>query len=121
MTHDDPTSGENELARALRVHYAAPVDEGYWEALEARIVAHVAHAAQRPVWWGELAEMARPGLVAAAALILAASIAMARSRHLEDSNDYASVMSAPSALSESSSHTASVGDGDAAIHFLLSR
>jgi hypothetical protein len=117
MTHDRWTSGDAELTNALRALYAAPSEESYWDALEARILAHVARGDDGANWWGELVEMARPGLVAAAALILAATLAMARSQQLEARNAYGSVISAPTSL-EASSRGVSTGDGDAAIHIL---
>ena len=120
MTHDRWTSGDAELTNALRALYAAPAEDGYWDALEARILAHVAQGDEHVQWWGELVDMARPGLVAAAALILAATLAMARSQQLEARNAYGSVLAAPSSL-EASARGASVGDGDVAIHYLLSR
>jgi hypothetical protein len=120
MTHDRWTFGDADLVSALRVLYAAPSDESYWEALEARILARIARGDEGARWWGELVDMARPGLVAAAALILAATLAMVRSQQLEARNAYGSVISAPTTL-EASSREASVGDGDVAIHYLLSR
>lgn len=120
MTHERWTSGDAELTQALRALYAAPADDHYWDALEARILVHVARGDEGLMWWGELMEMVRPGLVAAAALILAATLAMARSHQVDARNAYASVVSAPSTL-EASSRGASVGDGDVAIHYLLSR
>jgi hypothetical protein len=121
MTHDDWMSGDAELTRALRELYAAPSDGSYWLALEARILALVARDDAGSAWWGELADMTRPGLVAAAALILAATLAMARSQQIEARSAYATVISsAPSAL-ESASSSGSIGDGDVAIHYLLSR
>jgi len=120
MTHDRWTSGNVELTNALRALYAAPAEEGYWDSLEARILAHVARGDEHEKWWGELVDMARPGLVAAAALILAATLAMARSQQLEARNAYGSVLAPPSSL-EASARGASVGDGDVAIHYLLSR
>ena len=120
MTHDRWTSGDAELTNALRALYAAPAEDSYWDALEARILAHVARGDETANWWSELVDMARPGLVAAAALILAASLAMARSQQLEARNAYGSVIAAPSAL-EASSRGSSAGDGDAALHYLLSR
>jgi hypothetical protein len=120
MTHHRWTSGDAELTYALRALYAAPADERYWDALEARILARVARGDEGVMWWGELADMVRPGLVAAAALIVAATLAMVRSQQLEARNAYASVISAPASI-EASSHTRSVGDGDAAIHYLISR
>jgi hypothetical protein len=120
MTHDRWTSGDAELTRALRALYAAPSEERYWDALEARILAHVARD-EGSVWWAEMAEMIRPGLVAAAALILAATLAMAHSRQLEARNAYASVISSTPTATDASSPAAATGDGDEAIHYLLSR
>ena len=121
MTHDRWTSGDAELTNALRALYAAPVEESYWDALEARILAHVAHKDDSSVWWAELAEMARPGLAAAAALIFAASLALAHSRQREVSSAYAAVISPVPASIEPASRAASVGDGDGAIRVLISR
>jgi hypothetical protein len=121
MTNDRWTSGDAELTNALRALYAAPADERYWDTFEARILAHVAGNAGRGAWWGELVDMMRPGLVAAAALVLAASLAMARSRQVEASNAYASVVSASPSNVEPSARAASIGDGDIALHYLLSR
>ena len=120
MNDDRWTSGDAELTGALRALYAAPAEESYWDALEARILAHVARGDEGRVWWSELAEMARPGLAAAAALILAASLALIHSRQLEVNSAYAAVISpAPSSI-EPSTRSASVGDGDVAIHYLIS-
>ncbi len=121
MTHDPWMSGDAKLTDALRAHYAAPAEESYWNALEARILAHVARGDAHGVWWGELVDMMRPGLVAAAALVLAASLAMVRSRQVEASNAYASVISTSPTVIEPAARDVSVGDGDAALHYLLSR
>jgi hypothetical protein len=120
MTHERWTSGDAELTNALRAIYAAPADASYWDALEARILAHVARSEEDVMWWTELVDMVRPGLVAAAALILAATLAMARTQQLEASNAYSGAISAPSAL-EASSRSAATGDGDVAIQYLISR
>lgn len=120
MTRERWTFGDAELTKTLRALYAAPTDARYWEALEARIVARVARGDDTHGWWGELADMARPGLVAAAALILAATAAMVHSDQLEARSAYASVIAASDAT-DPSLRAASVGDGEAAIHFLISR
>ena len=121
MTHDRWTNGDSELTNALRVLYAAPEGESYWDAFEARILDFVARGDERTVWWNELAEMIRPGLIAAAALILAASLAMVRSERREAENAYATLITPSPASVEASTRSASVGDGDVAIHLLLSR
>jgi hypothetical protein len=121
MTNERWTFGDAELTNALRALYAAPTEESYWNALEARILAHVARGDESAGWWGELVDMARPGIVAAAALILAATLAMVRSQQLEARSAYASIISPTPAASETSSRSSSIGDGDVAIHYLLSR
>lgn len=121
MTHDRWTGEDAELTGALRALYAAPAAEGYWDALEGRILAHVARGAEQAGWYGELADMMRPGLIAAAGLILAASLAMLHSRRVDTRSAYASVISPAGAAAEPVSRAGSNGDGDAAIHFILSR
>jgi hypothetical protein len=120
MMDDSWTSGDAELTNALRAIYAAPTDESYWDALEARILAGLGRRDEHDAWWSALTEMARPGLVAAAALILAATFAMARSQQVEARNAYASVISPAPGSIEPASRAASVGDGDIALHYLLS-
>ena len=121
MTNHPWTTGDAELTNALRALYAAPIDERYWDSLEARILAHIARGEDARSWWSELAEMARPGLAAAAALIVAASLALAHSRQIEVSSAYASVISPAPSTIEPATRAASIGDGDAALHLLISR
>lgn len=120
MTHDRWTAGDAELTSALRAIYAAPAEESYWDALEARILAHVARGDEGTVWWAELSDMMRPGLVAAAALILVASLALVRSHQLETRSAYMSVIS-PVGDDLAPARAVSVGDGDVAIHYLIPR
>lgn len=121
MSNERWISGDAQLTSALRALYAAPVDDGYWDALEARILAHIAQGGETRSFWSELAEMARPGLAAAAALIFAASLALAHSRQVEVSNAYSSVISPAPTTIGPATRAASVGDGDAALHILISR
>jgi hypothetical protein len=123
MTHDRWDSSDPELTNALRELYAAPADERYWDDLEARIIAYVAanQGAESESWWSALAEMARPGMVAAAALILAAGAALVHSRQLEMNSAYASVINPTPPSVEPATRSAAVGDGDMAIHYLISR
>ena len=122
MTNARSTSGDPELTNALRALYAAPADEQYWDSLEARIIAYVARGDSSDSWWSALADMARPGLIAAAALIVAAAAALVHSRQLEVSNAYATVINpAPPAVEAATTRAAAIGDGDFAIHYLISR
>lgn len=57
------------LRSALRDIYAPPAHPGYWETLEARIVARVRRESAL-AWWSHFPKFTRAGLVAAAAAIL---------------------------------------------------
>ena len=125
MTHDRSVSSDPELTTALRELYAAPADERYWADFEARIIAYVAAGQPREettTWWSALSDMARPGMAAAAALILAAGLALVHSRQLEVTSAYASVINpAPPSVEAATTRAASVGDGDFALHYIISR
>lgn len=120
MTDHHWAPSDDELTDALRSHYAAPSDPGYWSALEARILAHVARAGQLDGWWSALAGMARPALAAAAVLVFVAGAAVAHIQRLEARNAYASVISAAPPSVETAARTSSVADGDATIDYMLS-
>src|SRR4051812_2856441 len=120
MTDDRWTSGEAELTGALRAMYAAPTDESYWESLEARILAHVARSGELQGWWSAMADLARPALAAAAILIFVAGAAVMHTRQLEDRDAYTSVISAAPPSIETAARTASAGDGDAVINYIMS-
>ena len=88
-THND--EGEDpEVARTLRAIYAAPVGEPYWNDLEARIMGRITEVDLG--WWAELDRWVRPALVAAAVLVLAASVAMFRARQVETETAYENIL-----------------------------
>jgi hypothetical protein len=120
MTDHRWTPSENDLTEALRVHYAAPSDQGYWTALESRILAHVARGGQVEGWWSALGEMARPALAAAAILVLVAGAAVVRTRQVDARTAYESVISAAPPSIETAARASSVADGDATIDYMLS-
>jgi hypothetical protein len=70
-SHDRATK-EDPIERGLRSVYAPP-SEGYWDGLEATIMAAVRAGRAAPAtaveWWQTLARWARPGLAAAAVMI----------------------------------------------------
>lgn len=119
MTDHRWSQGESDLTDALRAHYTAPADERYWDALEARILAHVARRGTEG-WWSALAELARPALAAAAILVLLAGAAVVHTQQLEARNAYASVISAAPPSVESAARLSSTQDGDATINYILS-
>jgi hypothetical protein len=120
MTDHRWTPSDVELTDALRAHYAAPSDPSYWEALEARILAHVS-GDQVDFWWSALAGMARPALAAAAILVLVAGAAVVHTRQLEARNAYASVISAAPPSVQTAARTSFLIDGDATLDYMLSR
>ena len=63
---DDP--GDNERTHALRALYAAPDSDGYWSALEQRIMDRIAGGETLGAWWSVSAQWARIGLIAAGIL-----------------------------------------------------
>jgi hypothetical protein len=73
LVPDDP--GDAALTRALRALYAAPEGEGYWSALERRIMHRITGDESLDAWWIVPAQWARIGLIAAGfALIVAGSL-----------------------------------------------
>ena len=119
MTDDRWSQRESDVTDALRALYAPPADARYWDALEARILAHVARGSEG--WWSALVEMTRPALAAAAILVLVAGAAVVHTRQLEARNAYASVISAAAPPSiESSARLSSTPDGDATVNYILS-
>jgi hypothetical protein len=74
--------GDAELTEILRAAYAPPAEGAYWDALEGRIMSHIAENRPRagiPVnWWSDLANWAAPGLAAAALLFVAAGMLWSR-------------------------------------------
>lgn len=85
--HND---GDDDIARGLRAIYAAPAGEPYWNDLEARIMGRIAEVDLG--WWAELDRWARPALVAAAVLVLAAGVAMFRARQVETETAYEHIL-----------------------------
>jgi len=75
--------GDARITEMLRGVYAPPAEGAYWDALEGRIMAHIAEhrpaVVRIPVnWWSDLAGWAAPGLAAAALLFAAAGALLAR-------------------------------------------
>lgn len=58
---------------ALRARFAAPRDDAYWSGLEQRVLARIA-ANARGSWLQVAAAWARPGLAAAAVLLVASAL-----------------------------------------------
>ena len=87
---------------ALRSVYAPPGDEGYWEGLEARVLARVRGArAGADDWTHVLVGWARLGIAAAATAALVAGLTLLQLRReaeREQARAFAAVMDDPSSV-----------------------
>jgi hypothetical protein len=86
--HND--DGDEDVTRVIRALYVAPVGDAYWNDLEARIMGRIVEVDLG--WWAELDRWARPALVAAAVLMIAAGVAMFRARQLDTQTAYQSIL-----------------------------
>ncbi len=87
------SDGDEQITRGLRGMYAAPAGHAYWNELESRIMARVAEVELG--WWDVLDRWARPAMVAAAALIIAAGVAMYQSHQSDVESSYARIFAPP--------------------------
>lgn len=88
---------DDDVTRGLRELHAPPAGESYWAGLEARIMACIGQA--DPGWWSELGRWARPALVAAVMLIIAASLLVFRTHADATQVAYEDVLAAPTPIS----------------------
>jgi len=81
----DRGSLDESLASLIRDAYSPPGGDGYWTALESRIMSRIASpAAADTPWWTVLAPWARTALIAAAALF---ALAGAIDRQLTEADE----------------------------------
>jgi hypothetical protein len=90
-------SEDDEVTRGLRELYAAPAEESYWAALEARIMARIGEADS--AWWSELGRWARPALLVAAVLLVVAGLLVFHTRDEATQVAYEDVLAAPTPIS----------------------
>ena len=115
--HND--GSDDDVTRNLRLTYAAPSNEYYWNELEARIMARVADVELG--WWTELDRWVRPALAAAAVLLLAAGVAMFRAHQAEQDIAAESMLSSPAVPVSTAIRPALQDDREARIRFLFGR
>jgi len=110
---------DDEIVRGLRALYAAPAGEAYWSELQARVMSRVADVELG--WWTELDRWARPALVAAAVLLIAAGVAMFRAHQSEADIAAESMLSSPAVPVSSAIRPAYQDDQGARLRFLFGR
>jgi len=113
------SNDDDEVARGLRSLYAAPAGDGYWNELEARIMARVADVELG--WWNELDRWVRPALAAAAVLLIAAGVAMFRAHEVEGDIAAENMLSSPAVPVSTAIRPALQDDREARIRFLFGR
>ena len=109
--------GDEDITHGLRELYAAPEGVPYWNELETRIMARIAEVDLG--WWGELDRWARPALLAAAVLVLAAGVAMFRARQTETQSVYENILSPGNVPVETAVRPTLEGDRDAQLRYVL--
>ena len=113
----DDDEADEQITRGLRALYAAPAGDGYWNELEARVMARVSDVELG--WWTELDRWVRPALAAAAMLLLTAGAAMYRARQLEADIAVDNMLSSPSVPVSTAIRPALDSDRDARIRYLF--
>ena len=113
------SNDDDEVARGLRSLYAAPAGDGYWNELEARIMARVADVELG--WWTELDRWVRPAMAAAAVLLIAAGVAMFRAHEVEGDIAAENMLSSPAVPVSTAIRPALQDDREARIRFLFGR
>jgi len=96
-----PEGRDDDVTRELRRLYAAPPEDAYWLALEARILAAVAGgAAPAPeAWWAPLERWSRVGAIVAAAALCLAGAGVWRAREMREVSALQAAMLHPNAPS----------------------
>ena len=115
--HGEP---DDDVTRGLRGIYAAPQDDAYWRDLEARILSHLV-TAPAPSWSDELHGLMRPALVAAAVVMLAASVALFRAHQVDQELAYEAMLTPISLPVETAVRPVLQGQREGTFRFLMTR
>lgn len=114
----EPGGRDERVAAFLRERHAAPADQGYWDALEARVMARV--RGEPLEWWDAMSGWMGRGLVAAGIAALLAGIAFqAQNRVVEARIAYEAVLDSSPAATVAGAPRATT-EREAAIRYLIS-
>ncbi|MEJ7810391.1 MAG: hypothetical protein WKG32_08250 [Gemmatimonadaceae bacterium] len=114
-----PSGRDDDLTRALREMYAPPSDAGYWDAMEARIMAHI--SAEADAWWQPFRGWVRSGIVAAAAAAGLAGVAATHARQEEARVAFQAIVETPRTLPQQmATETGTLPTRDATLLYVIS-
>lgn len=82
---------DDDLTNELRALVAPPGDPGYWDRLEARIMARIERGQEEGRWWALSERMYRLGMIAAGLILILAGSVYLRSRAVETRMAFESV------------------------------
>lgn len=83
---------DDALTNELRAIVAPPADPGYWDTLEARIMARLERGQEEGRWWALSERAYRFGMIAAGLILVVAGSVYLRSRAVETRMAYESVI-----------------------------
>lgn len=83
---------DDEITNELRAIVAPPTAPGYWDTLEARIMARIERGKDDGRWWVLTERMHRLGLMAAGLILIVAGSVWLRSRAVETRMAYETVI-----------------------------
>lgn len=82
---------DDDLTNELRALVAPPSEPGYWDQLEARIMARIERGQEEGRWWALSERMYRLGMLAAGLILILAGSVYLRSRAVETRMAFESV------------------------------
>lgn len=86
---------DDDLTNELRALVAPPSDPGYWDTLEARIMARIERGQEEGSWWALSERIYRLGMMAAGLILIVAGTVWLRSRAVETRMAFESVIETP--------------------------
>jgi len=86
---------DDALTNELRAIVAPPTAPGYWDGLEARIIARLERGREEGRWWVLSERAYRFGMIAAGLVLIVAGSVWLRSRAVETRKAYESVIETP--------------------------
>ncbi|MFN8572953.1 MAG: hypothetical protein U0132_12970 [Gemmatimonadaceae bacterium] len=118
-------AGDEDVTEALRSHYAAPGDDGYWARFERSVMARIlSEGAVSREWWSYFRGWTRIGVAAGIGAALIAGAAAWRSEQERQRVAYEELLGAPAdslILTETLGNEPSAVTREATLRYLLSR